>query len=75
MSKKSDSKSLETFIKHLKKKNIKYKEAKSFLHNNVLDLNECDKSGYNALHYAIKSENAEIVRLMLSLGLDDDDSL
>ena len=75
MSKKTDNKSLETFIKHLKKKNIKYKEAKSFLHNNVLDLNECDKSGYNALHYAIKSEKPEIVKLMLSLGLDDDDSL
>ena len=75
MSEKSDKKSLETFIKLLKKKNIKYKEAKSFLHNNVLDLNECDKSGYNALHYAIKSEKPEIVKLMLSLGLDDDDSL
>jgi len=75
MLEKSDKKSLETFIKLLKKKNIKYKEAKSFLHNNVLDLNECDKSGYNALHYAIKSEKPEIVKLMLSLGLDDDDSL
>ena len=75
MSGKSDKKTLETFIKHLKKKNLKYKEAKSFLHNHVLDLNECDKSGYNALHYAIKSESPEIVKLMLFLGQDDDDSL
>ena len=75
MSRKSDKKTLETFIKHLKKKNLKYKEAKSFLHNHALDLNECDKSGYNALHYAIKSESPEIVKLMLFLGQDDDDSL
>ena len=75
MSQKSDKKSLDAFIKLLKKKNIKYKEAKSFFHNHALDLNECDKSGYNALHYAIKSENPEIVKLMLSLGSEEDDSL
>ena len=75
MSEKSDKKTLETFLKHLKKKNLKISEAKSFLHNHVLDLNECDKSGYNALHYAIKSERADIVKLMLTLGEKDDESL
>ena len=72
MSKEPDKKSLELFIKHLKKKNIKLSEVKSFLHNHVLDLNECDKSGYNALHYAIKSERPEIVKLMLSIGTDEE---
>ena len=72
MSKEPDKKSLELFIKHLKKKNIKLSEVKSFLHNHVLDLNECDKSGYNALHYAIKSERPEIVKVMLSIGTDEE---
>ena len=72
MSKEPDKKSLELFIKQLKKKNIKLSEVKSFLHNHVLDLNECDKSGYNALHYAIKSERPEIVKLMLSIGTDEE---
>ena len=72
MSKEPDKKSLELFIKHLKKKNIKLSEVKSFLHNHVLDLNEYDKSGYNALHYAIKSERPEIVKLMLSIGTDEE---
>ena len=72
MSKEPDKKLLELFIKHLKKKNIKLSEVKSFLHNHVLDLNECDKSGYNALHYAIKSERPEIVKLMLSIGTDEE---
>jgi hypothetical protein len=57
----SDKKALETFIKLLKKKNIKYKETKSFLHNHALDLNECEKSGYNALHYAIKAERRTFI--------------
>ena len=70
--KKTDKKSLELFIKHLKKKNFKLSEVKSFLHNHVLDLNECDKSGYNALHYAIKSERPEIVKVMLSIGNEEE---
>ena len=72
MSEKTDKKSLELFIKHLKKKNFKLSEVKSFLHNHVLDLNEYDKNGYNALHYAIKSERPEIVKVMLSIGTDED---
>ena len=72
MGDKSDKKTLDIFIKHLKKKNIKLSEAKSFLKNHVLDLNAYDKSGYNALHYAIKAESPEIVKLMLSIGEEDE---
>ena len=72
MGDKSDKKTLDIFIKHLKKKNIKLSEAKSFLKNHVLDLNAYDKSGYNALHYAIKAESPEIVKLMLSIESEDE---
>ena len=72
MSEKGDKKSLELFIKQLKKKNFKISEVKSFLKNHVLDLNEYDKNGYNALHYAIKAERADIVKIMLSIGTDEE---
>ena len=73
MSEKGDKKSLELFIKQLKKKNFKISEVKSFLKNHVLDLNEYDKNGYNALHYAIKAErSADIVKIMLSIGTDEE---
>ena len=71
----TDKSNLDVFLKLLKKKNLKYNEAKSFLKNHTLDLNECDKSGYNALHYAIKSEKPEIVKLMLNSENEDDNSL
>ena len=72
MSEKGDKKSLELFIKQLKKKNFKISEVKSFLKNHVLDLNEYDKNGYNALHYAIKAERSDIVKIMLSIGTDEE---
>ena len=71
----SEKSNLELFLKLLKKKNLKYNEAKSFLKNHSLDLNECDKSGYNALHYAIKSEKPEIVKLMLNAENEEENSL
>ena len=72
MSEKGDKKYLELFIKQLKKKNFKISEVKSFLKNHVLDLNEYDKNGYNALHYAIKAERSDIVKIMLSIGTDEE---
>ena len=63
MSEKGD---LNSFIKLLKKKNLKLNEVKSFLKNHTFDLNEYDKNGYNSLHYAIKSEKPEIVKFLLS---------
>ena len=59
----SEKKSLDILLKLLKKRNLKSSEVKNFLRNNTLDLNALDKNGYNALHYAIKSELPEIVKI------------
>ena len=71
----SEKKSLDILLKLLKKRNLKSSEVKNFLRNNTLDLNALDKNGYNALHYAIKSELPEIVKIMLSSGNEDDASI
>ena len=71
----SEKKSLDILLKLLKKRNLKSSEVKNFLRNNTLDLNALDKNGYNALHYAIKSELPEIVKIMLSSGNEDDTSI
>ena len=63
----ADKKTLDIFLKLLKKQNIKLKDVKPFLKNHALDLNEYDKSGYNSLHYAIKSEKPEIVKVLLNM--------
>ena len=47
---------------------------KSFLKNHDIDLNEYDKNGYNALHYAIKSEKPEIVKIFLNFKNDEENS-
>ena len=70
----SDKKALETFLKLLKKKNLNLKDVKSFLKNHAIDLNEYDKNGYNALHYAIKSEKPEIVKIFLNFENDEENS-
>jgi ankyrin repeat protein len=49
--------------------------VKQFLKNHTLDLNQCDKSGYNALHYAIKSEKPELVKIMLPSENEEENSL
>lgn len=69
MSEKGD---LNSFIKLLKKKNLKLNEAKSFIKNHTFDLNEYDKNGYNSLHYAIKTEKPEIVKLLLNLENEEE---
>ena len=65
-------KNLDTFIKLLKKKNIKCKEVISFIKDHAIDLNEYDKYGYNSLHYGIKSEKPEIVKVLLYLDNNDE---
>lgn len=71
----SEKSNLDSFLKLIKKKSLKYNEAKSFLKDHTLDLNDCDKNGYNALHYAIKSEKPEIVKLMLTSENEKDNFL
>lgn len=58
-------------IKKLKKGKISEDEISTFLKNNSVDLNKLDKDGYNCLHYAIKTENADIVNLLLTINTDD----
>lgn len=57
-------------IKNLKKKNVKEKDIASYLKKNNIDLNKLDSLGYNCLHYAIKSENPDIVNLFLTVKED-----
>ena len=71
----SDKSNLDSFLKLMKKKNLKLIEIKTFLNNHSLDLNEYDKNGYNLLHYAIKSEQPEIVKFMLSSENEEENSL
>ena len=70
----ADKSTLDKFLKLLKKKSLKFHEAKQFLKNHSSDINECDKSGYNALHYAIKSEKPELVKLMLGSENEDENA-
>ena len=71
----ADKSTLENFLRLLKKKSLKLNEVKQFLKNHTLDLNKCDKSGYNALHYAIKSEKPELVKIMLASENEEENSL
>ena len=71
----SDKSNYDTFLKLMKKKNLKLSEIKTFLNKHSLDLNEYDKNGYNLLHYAIKSEKPEIVKFMLSSENEEENSL
>ena len=71
----SDKSNYDTFLKLMKKKNLKLSEMKTFLNKHSLDLNEYDKNGYNLLHYAIKSEKPEIVKFMLSSENEEENSL
>ncbi len=71
----SNKSNLDVFLKLLKKKNLKLNEVKTFLKEHTLDVNEYDKNGYNALHYAIKSEKPEIVKLMLSSDNEEENFL
>jgi len=70
MSGKSESKE-EILIKSLKGgkgvKKMNKDEISNFLKNNIIDLNKLDNHGYNILHYSIKSENPDIVYLLLHL--------
>lgn len=53
------------FCKLLKKKNLKEGDVTSYLRNNILDLDAILPSGYNCLHMAIKTEDANIVNILL----------
>jgi ankyrin repeat protein len=48
-------------------KKLSLSELTNFFKSNRVDLNVPDTHGYNLLHYAIKSENADVVNLLLSL--------
>jgi ankyrin repeat protein len=62
---KNDSKE-EVFLKLIKAKNIKINDVTSLVKSSILDYGKLDSSGYNLLHYAIKSENPEVVNLILA---------
>lgn len=60
------------FIKLLKKSKISEVEVNSFLKKNIVDLNKLDKDGYNSLHHAIKSENPDIVNIILTINNEEE---
>jgi ankyrin repeat protein len=63
---KSESSKEEIFLKMIKSKNPKLQDIINLVKNSVMDYDKIDNSGYNLLHYAIKSENPEIVQLLLN---------
>jgi len=52
-------------IKKLKKTKIQTKEIIDFLKSNSVNFDLLDSNGYNCLHYAIRTENADIVSILL----------
>jgi len=48
-------------------KKMSKEEISNFLKNNIIDLNKLDSHGYNILHYAIKSQNPDLVYLFVNL--------
>jgi ankyrin repeat protein len=54
------------FSKLLKKKGLTDKDVVSFLRNNIINLDQILPGGYNCLHLTIKTENPDIVSLLLS---------
>lgn len=73
MSSKSEIKE-EILIKSLKGgkgvKKMNKDEISNFLKNNIIDLNKLDNHGYSILHYSIKSENPDLVYLLLHLDTE-----
>ncbi len=62
---KSNSLSNETnFIKLLKEKRPNLKSIEKFLNTNILNVNQLNQQGYNILHFAIKTENPDIVYML-----------
>ena len=70
MSTKSESKE-EILLKSIRggkgTKKMTKDEVSNFLKNNIIDLNKIDSHGYNILHYSIKSQNPDLVHLLLNL--------
>ena len=62
---KSDSKEFE-LIKLLKNSKVTKSSVANFLLKNDINLDLTDNHGYNCLHYAIKSEKADIVQLLIN---------
>ena len=52
-------------IKLIKNPKTKKEDIISFIRNNNFDINQLDSHGYNPLHYAIKLEKVEIVKILL----------
>jgi len=67
----SSSSTQEILIKSIKGakgvKKLSLSEMTNFFKSNRIDLNTPEAHGYNLLHYAIKSENSDVVNLLLSL--------
>lgn len=56
-------------IKKLKRTRTDIKEINSYIEKHKVNLDILDQHGYNSLHYAIKSENPDIVNLFLTCDL------
>ena len=52
-------------IKLIKNQKTKKEDIISFIRNNTFDINQLDSHGYNPLHYAIKLEKVDIVKILL----------
>ena len=52
-------------IKLIKNPKTKKEDIISFIRNNTFDINQLDSHGYNPLHYAIKLEKVDIVKILL----------
>ncbi len=53
-------------IKRLKSQKLKVNDIISYIRINEVDVNKLDRSGYNILHYAIKSDVPDVVNLFLN---------
>ena len=56
----------EILLKLLKAKKVNIEEITNFIKKHNIDINKLDNHGYNFLHYAIKTENPNIVNLLLN---------
>lgn len=65
------SKTEENLFKLIKANNTTMNDFKAFLKNNRVDLNAIDSHGYNALHYAIKTEHPDLVNLFLTFEYEE----
>lgn len=63
---KADNPKETELIKRLKSQKLTINDIISYIKANEVDVNKLDKYGYNILHYAIKSDNSDIVNIILN---------